>query len=79
MGHMELSKTAVPLLGHSPRALRTIGLSVAVAAALSACADMSSKSQQPKAIDADAPLAKSASSLAKGEIEADEVLSLIHI
>ena len=73
MGHMELSKTAVPLLGHSPRALRTIGLSVAVAAALSACADMSSKSQQPKAIDADAPLAKSASSLAKGEIEADEV------
>ena len=73
MGHPELNKAAVPWSGHLPRALRKVGLSVAVAAALSACADMSSKSQQPKAIDADAPLAKSASSLAKGGIEADEV------
>lgn len=44
-----------------------------VVGGMSACADMSSKQSEGKAIDAAAPLATSASSLATGEIEADEV------
>lgn len=59
--------------GTSRQLLLEIGLGLIFAVAVSACADMSSKPGEPKAIDADAPLAQSASSLATGEIEADEV------
>ena len=41
---------------------------------LMGCADMGKKAPANKAIDADDPLAQSASSLAKGEIEPDEVV-----
>ena len=40
---------------------------------VTACADMSRKDQNEKAIDAGAPLSTSASDLASGQIEADEV------
>ena len=43
-------------------------------ASLMGCADMGTKAPADKAIDADQPLAQSASSLAKGEIEPDEVV-----
>lgn len=43
-------------------------------ASVMGCADMGTKAPANKAIDADEPLAQSASSLAKGEIEPDEVV-----
>ena len=43
-------------------------------ASLMGCADMGTKAPANKAIDADQPLSQSASSLAKGEIEPDEVV-----
>ena len=43
-------------------------------ASVMGCADMGKKVPADKAIDADEPLAQSASSLAKGEIEPDEVV-----
>ena len=70
MGHHRYIETAVKPAAHPQR---NLWLGLVIAAAVSACADMSSKSEQPKAIDADAPLATSAGKLATGQIEADEV------
>ena len=73
MGYPEPTKSALEQTGQARQLLPSSLLAVAIAALVSACADMSSKSDQPKAIDAKAPLASSASSLAKNEIEADTV------
>lgn len=73
MGHPQQRYDGVSLTPTSLRRLRQIWLTLLVAVAVAACADMSSKQKAPKAIDAEAPLATSASSLASGEIEADEV------
>jgi len=70
MGHHRDTETAVKPAAHPQRHL---WLGLVIAAVLSACADMSSKSEQAKAIDAAAPLATSAEKLATGEVEADEV------
>ncbi|WP_435219466.1 type II secretion system secretin GspD [Luminiphilus sp. nBUS_07] len=65
------TKRGVPGLRNSP--VSTSILLVLVASVMG-CADMSTKAPANKAIDADEPLAQSASSLAKGEIEPDEVV-----
>ena len=49
-------------------------LLVMIVASLMGCADMGKKAPANKPIDADQPLSQSASSLAKGEIEPDEVV-----
>ena len=66
MGYPEPTKSALEQTGQARQLLPSSLLAVAIAALVSACADMSSKSDQPKAIDAKAPLASSASSAAGG-------------
>jgi general secretion pathway protein D len=65
------TKRGVPGLLNSP--VSTSILLVMVASVMG-CADMGTKASANKAIDADKPLTQSASSLAKGEIEPDEVV-----
>ena len=65
------TKRRVPGLRNAP--VRTSILLMIVASVMG-CADMGKKAPANKAIDADQPLSQSASSLAKGEIEPDEVV-----
>jgi general secretion pathway protein D len=65
------TKRGVPGLRNFP--VSTSILLVMVASVMG-CADMGTKASANKVIDADEPLAHSASSLAKGEIEPDEVV-----
>ena len=53
--------------------VRHLGVALVVSVSVMACADMSSKPAEDKLIDAGAPLASSASSLAQKGIEPDEV------
>ncbi|MDG1011643.1 MAG: type II secretion system protein GspD, partial [Luminiphilus sp.] len=51
---------------------RNVALALVIATSVMACADMSTKSLDNKAIDAAVPLTSSASALAQGEVETDE-------
>ena len=68
-------KTSVkPRVSRPPSELLTSSILVVMIASLMGCADLGTKEPADKTIDADEPLAQSASSLAKGEIEPDEVV-----
>ena len=54
-------------------AARNVAVALAIASSLMACADMSTKSSGDKAIDAAVPLTSSASALAQGDIEPEDV------
>ena len=73
MGY-EQRTSVKPRESGSPSELWTSSILVVMIASLMGCADMGAKEPADKAIDADEPLAQSASSLAKGEIEPDEVV-----
>ena len=73
MGY-EQRTSVKPRESGSPSELWTSSILVVMIASLMGCADMGTKEPADKAIDADEPLAQSASSLAKGEIEPDEVV-----
>ena len=73
MEHKRKTSTTLGVPGLSNFSVSTSILLVMVASVMG-CADMGTKGSVNKAIDADEPLVQSASSLAKGEIEPDEVV-----
>ncbi len=73
MEHKRKTSTKLGVRGLLKAPVSTSILLVMMASVMG-CADMGKKVPADKAIDADEPLAQSASSLAKGEIEPDEVV-----
>ena len=73
MEHKRKTSTKLGVRGLLNAPVSTSILLVMMASVMG-CADMGKKVPADKAIDADEPLAQSASSLAKGEIEPDEVV-----